>query len=250
MYVNDLGRREILLANGIDWVAQLTTLTDRASTRSWPYLYMPSKAAAGLSYRTNSIQTIGSFLGSIMNSAKDWQDALNSRMPGYRERIVRIALKKHQGGMNLNVGKQTIDTLLDLGGMAAERVRSGHGVALQNQPPFSFDAHRWRRLLSVMESLEKEIPEMLAAYEKDDVFDHPSVDGLERFLNELYEGYDDRELWQRLGYKPPDANEITKLKIRLEAFKVLARAWSENIRDPNWNMPSPSGNLSMASNDE
>jgi predicted acylesterase/phospholipase RssA len=91
------------------------------------------------------LKGFGGFVFAILNTAKDWQDTLQSKLPGYAERIVEIRLDPaKEGGMNLAMDKATIDALSEYGRQA--------GVKLVEE--FDFDENRWRRALSLLPNLE------------------------------------------------------------------------------------------------
>jgi hypothetical protein len=46
----------------------------------------------------------------IVNSARNWVNSLQAVVPGYRDRIVHIALSKKEGGLNLIMPPETLDT--------------------------------------------------------------------------------------------------------------------------------------------
>ena len=95
------------------------------------------------------------FLFSIVNTAKDWQDTLQSKLPGYAERIVEIRLDdSREGGMNLNMDPATIKMLTDYGRQA--------GKTLVDE--FDFDENRWRRALSVLPAIESAFQVLHNAY--------------------------------------------------------------------------------------
>ena len=67
------------------------------------------------------ITSLGGFLASLMDSAKGWQDNLQSTLPGYRERIVHVALDDaKEGGLNLTMSKETIGQLVKYGREAGQ----------------------------------------------------------------------------------------------------------------------------------
>ena len=51
----------------------------------------------------------------IVYSAKNWQDNLQSVLPGYRERIVHVVLKSDEGGINLTMPDTKVKKLSDYG---------------------------------------------------------------------------------------------------------------------------------------
>lgn len=90
------------------------------------------------------IRGILNFLGSILYSAKDWQDTLQSRLPGYAERIVRIRLDdKTEGGLNLNMSDTTVTDIANYGYDAGKLIVDD----------FEFDTHRVQRACSVLPAM-------------------------------------------------------------------------------------------------
>jgi hypothetical protein len=96
------------------------------------------------------------FLYSIVNTAKDWQDTLQARLTGYSERIVEIRLdEEKEGGLNLNMDRQTIERLEGYGREAGEKLVK----------EFNFDEHRWLRALSFMSRLEGSLETLSERYD-------------------------------------------------------------------------------------
>ncbi len=94
--------------------------------------------------------TTGGLLGFVMamfDSARNWQDSLQSILTGYRERIVTVSLKSDEGGLNLNMPKDKIDKLVSFGEAAGDRMVG----------EFELDEHRWRRLLAEMMAIEEAV---------------------------------------------------------------------------------------------
>ncbi|MBS0427523.1 MAG: patatin-like phospholipase family protein [Proteobacteria bacterium] len=98
-------------------------------------------------------RTMG-FLGALLGTAKDWNDALLAQMPGVRDRIVRIELPPGIGGLNIAMTPRQIQALSDLGQEAA------HRLLTRFAPPGRPDGtsagwaeHRWMRLQLLREAL-------------------------------------------------------------------------------------------------
>jgi len=71
---------------------------------------------------------------------QNWRDVLQARAPGYRDRIVHVALEGDEGGMNLDMPQAVLSRIADKGSIAGERFCD-----------FSFANHywiRWRNLAS------------------------------------------------------------------------------------------------------
>ena len=108
---------------------------------------MPVKANQGILRAFSDIHTLPEFLSGIMNSMQNWQDAMRSSLPGYRERVVRVRLNADEGGLNLDMPESLIKDLVSYGQEA--------GKTLVRD--FDFTDHRWRRYLVWMASFERSL---------------------------------------------------------------------------------------------
>jgi len=116
---------------------------------------LPNHSRQSTHLPVKGITGIGGFLSAILNTSKDWQDTLQSLLPGYADRIVEIRLDDaREGGMNLAMDRATIEQLGRYGQEA--------GRILVND--FAFDEHRWLRALSLLPKLEGELESMAGAY--------------------------------------------------------------------------------------
>ena len=106
---------------------------------------LPQAIGDGRLLRTREIGGLVSFFMAMFNSAKDWQDSLQSILTGYRERIVTVSLKEDEGGLNLRMKREKIEQLGSFGAAAGDRF-------VQD---FALEEHRWRRLLTEMVALEE-----------------------------------------------------------------------------------------------
>lgn len=101
-----------------------------------------------------NIDTLVKFAGSIFNTAKDWNDTLQSLLPGYSERVVEIRLEQNEGGMNLNMSPEVIEKLVEYGRRAGKRLTE----------EFDFDEHRFRRAISLLPKLEVALESLSGSY--------------------------------------------------------------------------------------
>nr|WP_228028697.1 patatin-like phospholipase family protein [Donghicola mangrovi] len=97
--------------------------------------------------KVNLFKNVVGFFAAIGNVAKDWQDSLQSEVPGMHERIVTIRLKNKEGGSNINMTGDTIKKLQGYGLAAAEKLVND----------FDYNEHRWRRALCLLPELEKNL---------------------------------------------------------------------------------------------
>jgi predicted acylesterase/phospholipase RssA len=85
------------------------------------------------------------YLDSLLGAAKDWQDNLQSIMPGQFDRIVTIKLGPGEGGLNLVMPKARSELLMQLGYLAGKEVAE----------KFDLQAHRVRRALTAYQEIER-----------------------------------------------------------------------------------------------
>ncbi len=117
---------------------------------------LPDKGRQSTSFAVNEVKGIGGFLFAILNTAKDWQDSMQSLLPGYAERIVTIRLDdSREGGMNLAMDARTIAALTGYGKQA--------GTVLKDS--FDFDQHRYDRAISLLPKLEASLVHLSSVYD-------------------------------------------------------------------------------------
>lgn len=104
----------------------------------------PQRPGSGILRPFAKVDGVGAFFGSIVDTMKDWQDALQSTLPGYRERIAVVRLGEGEGGFHLDMAPEVVDRIAQRGAEA--------GAALLD---FDFDDHRWRRHLVWIGQLQR-----------------------------------------------------------------------------------------------
>jgi predicted acylesterase/phospholipase RssA len=101
-----------------------------------------------------------SFITTLLNTARFWNDNQMVIAPGFRDRVVNIALRDDEGGLNLDMPAKTIADL-DLRGRAAGLLISARydptavadpETGLPNQEIFA--NHRWVRFRNFMAAFE------------------------------------------------------------------------------------------------
>ena len=108
-------------------------------------IFIPDNANQGSFLPAHDVASGADFVGSILDSAKDWQDQLLSIMPGQRERIAHIYLTPEEGGLNLAMPEDVSRRLMRYGREAGRRFANG---------ALDFQEHCWRRSLLVYKHLE------------------------------------------------------------------------------------------------
>lgn len=165
-----------------------------------------------------SIGDMASFLFSIINTAKDCHDSVQSALPGFRERIVHVELENNEGGLNLAMPKDVVDKIMEKGREA--------GQALVDD--FNFETHRWGRLRILLHVLE---------------------DQLRRFNMSLIDITPDgisQTTWDKLRRDKPfpiSDEEWPKLSRKLAALASLTDSWNIQVYPPpfasNEILPAP-----------
>jgi predicted acylesterase/phospholipase RssA len=130
------------------------SLDEYDAKRNYSDVWLPESAASGSQLPIVPFKGLAAFLMRLVYSAKDWQDNLQSILPGYRERIVHVVLKPDEGGLNLTMSQQTIEKLVDYGKQAGAQLRDD----------FNLEEHRWRRFLVSMARMEETMEEVASAY--------------------------------------------------------------------------------------
>ena len=129
-------------------------------------VYLPTKYDDGHGERwtrfaesDKSAGRFGGFVSAIFNAMQNWNDNSVSRMPGVRDRVARVRLKKGEGGMNLNMEPQLIDEVARRGVAAAEILMCRFAQARKDgQPAEGWDEHRFVRLNVLLKLLATHAP--------------------------------------------------------------------------------------------
>jgi hypothetical protein len=177
--------------------------------RSRVWLADPKVAQSGILIPGRPINGLAGFLFRLVDAAKDWQDSLQSTLPGYRERIVHVSLKPGEGGLNFAMPASVALDLANYGAAAGKTLRDD----------FNFDEHRWRRFLVAMGRLDEAVRGFDAVYdgEFESVLDQETeLEGFEKFLAR----YADNPI----SYKQ-SAQDLVTLRERARALAQLGKGW-------------------------
>jgi predicted acylesterase/phospholipase RssA len=128
------------------------------------FVWLPSTNGQGLQPswnrfddRSSTARLVG-FFTAIVDTMQNWHDNMESRMPGYRNRIVHISQRPDEGGFNLDMAAADITRLSERGRRAGVRLRD----------EFDWDNHAWVRYRSFLAALEVYVGLFGAAW------DHPA----------------------------------------------------------------------------
>jgi hypothetical protein len=131
---------------------------DRKPTDS--RIWMPKTNGGGINPDWTRLST-GPFgtvklVAAIIDAARNWVNSLQAIAPGYRDRIVHVALDKEEGGLNLTMPKKLVTSLNEYGKEAAERLIEHFIYGKDQGKPIdlTWNNQRWIRYRSTMALLE------------------------------------------------------------------------------------------------
>ena len=187
---------------------------------------LPMSARRGIWLGGSDVTTIPAFAMSLINAAKDWQDRLQTTLPGYRERVVSIFLTPDEGGLNLTMPPEVVEALSDLGERAAGLL-TGHALSGTDTEPFDFDDHRWRRFLVAFARFEETLEEAARIW---------GADGDPTSYRAFIEGCLDNP--RSFGTSPPAWRR--SVFERFDAVMTLAAGWHGTpLREQRGGIPRP-----------
>jgi predicted acylesterase/phospholipase RssA len=97
--------------------------------------------------RDGTFARFAGFIGALVATMKDWNDATLARLPGVRERVARVGLQRGIGGLNILMSREDIRSLAELGGTAARLLLDRYASPSSPQGfAAGWNEHRWVRL--------------------------------------------------------------------------------------------------------
>jgi len=106
------------------------------------------------------IERLSGFFSALATTTINWSDATLARLPGVRERVVRIGLPSGVGGLNIRMKEEKIRELADLGSEAAVELLKRYALPAPRPPGIVADGwneHRWVRLNVLRDSLSRSL---------------------------------------------------------------------------------------------
>jgi hypothetical protein len=196
---------------------------DDPHQRVW--LPKTTSAGSGVLIPGEPLDGIVAFFSRLIDAAKDWEDNLQSTLPGYRDRIVHVGLEPNEGGLNINMPNELVRRLGNYGALA--------GVDMRDE--FDLDEHRWCRFLVAMDRLDHTLDEIAAAYN--------GQGGIESFQAFL-ERYPNPP--NPVSYKDAARDHLETLKSRVAGLAELSRRWEAQLQIPDAELPHPKTDLRIA----
>ena len=198
-----------------------------------PHVYMQGIADrwSRFDQATRSAGKLGGFLASIVSTMQNWNDNTLSRMPGVRDRVVRLRLKPDEGGMNLNMPPELIKSIAERGGAAGETLirRFVPRTANDGSATAGWDDQRWVRLDVLIRTLADKSFGLSRALSEDVVHSTPYSTLVDRAGADAPPGHK----------RPFTDGQTEALQALLKALDDLSRAFDthgpkyENAQTPN-----------------
>ncbi len=133
-------------------------------------VWMPNKNQDGILEVWNrfdekeGLGKVGGFLKAVVDTGFSWRDALQLGVPGYRDRVVHISLSADEGGLNLNMPYEIIETLRERGAHAGALLTERFSDSPPADIELTWDNHRWVRYRSTMAALEQLLQNFYEGY--------------------------------------------------------------------------------------
>jgi hypothetical protein len=126
-------------------------------------VYLPQRYDEGYGDRWNRFDEehspagrFGGFIAAIVGTMQNWNDNTLARMPGVRDRVVRVRLSEDEGGMNLNMESKLIESVANYGRHAADELLAHFGKA-NGAIARGWDEQRWTRLSVLINGLRQRL---------------------------------------------------------------------------------------------
>jgi hypothetical protein len=132
----------------------------------WLNVWMPTTNSTGIQdvalfheMPTGAWAVIDFFM-MLFDTARNWGDTELTAMPGYRDRVVHVALADNEGGLNLSMPPETVKAIGARGECAgtllAARFAPNPGLDPKTKKPIhlTWDNHRWIRYRTFMAAFE------------------------------------------------------------------------------------------------
>ncbi len=149
-------------------------LAPGAAAPGVPEVSMPSRPTEQRAPRWQGVTGIAGFFRQIADVMQNWRDSMQAEVPGFRDRICQIRLGPGQGGLNVNMDRAAIDSLIRKGTAAGETI-----VETFDEP--HWQNHRFTRYLTSMQRLQIELQRMGGRFEEFGPFLAEGAPGVDEF---------------------------------------------------------------------
>ncbi len=168
------------------------------------------------------------FALALIETMQNWSDNALTRLPGFRDRIVHVAMLPGEGGLNLTMPPEQIQKLVSRGQKAGEELIKKFHSASGQKAANGWTRHRWVRLRSSLSALVL----LMTRFRKSQ--DQDYADSYEDLIHRSTE-----KDWA-MGYKPSSDEQAALHEVNASVTR-LVQAWeqSPHVLLVNDNAPRP-----------
>lgn len=226
-----LGRRSPFRRDERIWLPQFH---NQGATDSWNRF--DDKKSLSTGKDRSSLQRLVGFAMSIIATAKDWNDNTEMRMPGVRDRVVRVGFCDGEGELNVRLDSNEIERLArDYGTAAGKKIIET--FVSQDQGSKTTQAwrdHRWVRFNALLQSMRDRVNTLALAAERTPYTQPLKAQISKAFAARALEGKRDHEA-------PLNAGQADALDGLLEALIDLEHQFERyGVKQPYRAEPKPS----------
>jgi hypothetical protein len=121
-----------------------------------PLAAAPDRLALTLGCRSRAKFLFG-FLGAIAISTIDWRDRTSMRLPHVRNRVARLLLLPHEGGLNIGMSRESILRMAHRYGTRAGQLFVERFADVEGEPSAAWNEQRWVRMTLLINSLRERL---------------------------------------------------------------------------------------------
>lgn len=195
------------------------------------------------------IRSVVKFGRAIADTMQNWVDNQQTRVPGYRDRIIHISHADDEGGMNLNMPEDTLDRLSERGRCAGARLVEYYTTPPQDPDDVaegerrrvvSWENHRWVRLRTSL-ALASDLVDSMAAGLSAEYVDDLGA-GLDEAPGYPFTNLDQQGLARAFMYGASDTDPTPRVK--LPAGLVELATAIDTVEERSRNVPLSVGSPS------
>jgi len=186
----------------------------------------------------STLQKFTGLFSAIGYSAKDWSDNATTRMPGVRDRVVRVLMDPRQAGLDLRLSPDQIGKLAELGTKAGRAlVEKFTDPKAAFGPSMRWHEHRWVRFNTFLAALRERTEGLHRAAEEANHCQRLSDQIRAATTDTPLEGNDPADPASRGPLTSQQAGELENL---LGALRALERSFANNTgAQPYEPLPRP-----------
>jgi len=130
-------------------------------------IVMALTADAGRLEPFTPVSGLAGFFSAILGTMQNWNDNVQAKLPGFRDRIAMVALRDNEGGLNLDMEAATLQDLQARGIAAGKALVcrfEDPSVLLPKPPDLTWESHRWTRLRTTLGALKEYLARFSSVY--------------------------------------------------------------------------------------